>query len=86
MKVELLRFDSTSKLHPYPRVSWRFESIIHFVRDKPNNMTHVSLKTPRVTTIHNDYQKVEPGPPYPSAGFQRNSSTGIHGWPPHYPI
>jgi hypothetical protein len=40
------------------------------------------MKTPRVATVHNDYQRVEPGPPYPSASLSRDTSTGIRGWPP----
>jgi hypothetical protein len=35
---------------------------IHLSRDKPDNTTHMSLKTPRVTIVHDDYQRVEPGP------------------------
>jgi hypothetical protein len=42
MKVELLRLDSVSKSHPYPRVSRRFELIYTLQGIKPNNMTHVS--------------------------------------------
>jgi hypothetical protein len=39
----------------------------------------------RVATVHDDYQRVESGPPYPSAGLPRDTSSGICGWPPHYP-
>jgi hypothetical protein len=58
---------------------------IHLASDKPHSMTHVSLKTPRVATVHDDYQRVESGPPYPSEGLPCDTSTGIHGCPPHYP-
>jgi hypothetical protein len=43
------------------------------------------MKTLRVTTIHDDYQGVEPSAPHPSVGLPRDTSTGIRGWPPHYP-
>jgi hypothetical protein len=42
MKVELLRLDSTSKPHPYPRVSQRSELIYTLQGIKPDNTTHVS--------------------------------------------
>jgi hypothetical protein len=41
------------------RVSQRFESIIHLARDKSDNTTHVSPKTSRVATVHDDDQIVE---------------------------
>jgi hypothetical protein len=43
------------------------------------------MKTPRVTTVHDDYQRVEPGPSYPSAGLPRDTSMGIRGWLAQYP-
>jgi hypothetical protein len=39
MKVELLRLDSASKAHPYPRVSRRFESIYTLQGINPGNTT-----------------------------------------------
>jgi hypothetical protein len=44
-----------------------------------------ATQAPRVATIHDDYQRVKSGPPYPSAGLPRDTSLGIRGWPPHYP-
>jgi hypothetical protein len=44
------------------------------------------MKTPRVAIVHDDFQGVEPGAPYPSAGLPCDTTTGISGWPPHYPI
>jgi hypothetical protein len=35
-----------------------------------------ATKTTRVTTFHEDYQRVELGPPYPSAIFHMKTSTG----------
>jgi hypothetical protein len=43
------------------------------------------MKTPREATVHDDYQRVESGPPYPSAGLPCDTSMGTCGWPPHYP-
>jgi hypothetical protein len=37
---------------------------------KGNNLTTRNMwatEAPRVATVHDDYQRVEPGPPYPSA-------------------
>jgi hypothetical protein len=48
-------------------------------------MTHVSHEGTRVATVHDDYQRVEPGPPYHIAGLPRDTLMGIYGWPPHYP-
>jgi hypothetical protein len=42
-------------------------------------------KTPQVAIFHDDCKGVKPGPPYPSACFSRDTSTGIRGWPTHYP-
>jgi hypothetical protein len=39
---------------------------------------------PRVATIHDNYQRAEPGPPYPSASLPHDTSMGIRGCPPHY--
>jgi hypothetical protein len=44
------------------------------------------MKTPRVATMHGDYQRVESVLPYPSAGLPRDTVMGIRGWPPQYPI
>jgi hypothetical protein len=45
-----------------------------------------ATKAPRVTTVHNDFRRVELDPPYTSAHLPRDTSTGIHSWPPHYPF
>jgi hypothetical protein len=44
-----------------------------------------STKATWVATFHDDYQRVESSPPYPSVGLPRETSTGIRGCPPHYP-
>jgi hypothetical protein len=44
-----------------------------------------ATKAQRVATVHDDYQRVELGPPYPSADLPHDTTAGIHGWPPHYP-
>jgi hypothetical protein len=60
---------------------------IHLAWDKPDNMTHMSLKTSRVATVHDDDQRVEPDPPYPSARLPHDTTLGaICGWPMHYPF
>jgi hypothetical protein len=42
-------------------------------------------KTPRVAIVHGNYQRVEPSPPYPSAGLPCDTLMDIRGWRPHYP-
>jgi hypothetical protein len=37
--------------------------------------------TPQVATVHDNYQRVELGPPYRSACLPRDTSMGIRGWP-----
>jgi hypothetical protein len=76
---------SVNKHHPYPRVSRRLESI--YILQGNNLITWQTwvTQTPWVATVHDDYQRVKPGPPYPSACLPRDTSTGIRGWPPHYP-
>jgi hypothetical protein len=58
-----------SSHHPFLRVSRKFESIYNLARVKHHNTTHMSHKS-------------TPSPPYPSAGFPRNTLTGIRGCPP----
>jgi hypothetical protein len=48
----------------------------HLARYQPSNTTHVSHEGTRVTTFHNDYQRVESGPPYPGVVFHVKTSTG----------
>jgi hypothetical protein len=79
MKYNCYEMTATGKCYPYPRVSWRFESIQNLARE--NNLTtwHTwATKASRVTTVHNDYQRVEPGPPYPSAIFHAYALVGCH--------
>jgi hypothetical protein len=61
---------SMGKCYPYSRVSWRLKSIYNLARE--NNMTiqHMwATKAPRVAIVHDDYQRVKLGSPYPSAIF-----------------
>jgi hypothetical protein len=37
-------------------------------------MTHMSLKTPQVAIVHDDYQRVKLGPPHPSAHLPHDMS------------
>jgi hypothetical protein len=56
---------------------------------KGNNLStwHTwTTTTPWATIVHDDYQRVESGPYYPSAGLPHDTLTGIRGWPPHYPF
>jgi hypothetical protein len=48
----------------------------HIARYQPVNTTHVSHEGTRVATFHDDYQRVEPGPPYPSVVFHAKTLTG----------
>jgi hypothetical protein len=59
---------ATGKCYPYLRVIT--ETRVNFTPCKGNNLTtrHTRAKrASRVATVHDDYQRVEPGPPYPSA-------------------
>jgi hypothetical protein len=53
-----------------------------------NNLTiwHMwATQAPLMAIVHDDYKKVEPDPPYPSASLPRDTSPGIRGCPLHYP-
>jgi hypothetical protein len=40
-----------------------------------------------VAIVHDDYQRVEPGPPYPSARLPRDTTLrAIRARPMHYPL
>jgi hypothetical protein len=65
-----------NKPHPYPRVSRRFESIVNLQGINLATRHTWATKVTRVATFHDDYQRVEPGPPYPSAIFHVKASTG----------
>jgi hypothetical protein len=43
------------------------------------------MKATRVATFHDDYQRVDPGPPYPSVVFHAKPQRAVRGWPEHYP-
>jgi hypothetical protein len=43
------------------------------------------MKATRVATFHDDYQRVDPGPPYPSAVFHAKPRRVVREWPEHYP-
>jgi hypothetical protein len=47
--------------------------------------TREVTKTPHVAIVHDNYQRVKPGPSYPSACLPRDTSTSIRGWSTHYP-
>jgi hypothetical protein len=71
-----------SSHHPSLRVPWRFRSYPSW---KGNNLItwHTwATKAPWEATVHDYYQRVEPGPPHPSASLPHDTSMGIHGWPP----
>jgi hypothetical protein len=75
MKVELLRLDSANKSSP---ISEGVAEIrINSQPCKGINLTtwHTQARrAPRVATVHDDYQRVEPGPPYRSAVFHAYAS------------
>jgi hypothetical protein len=71
-KLHYYWMTATGKCYPYPRVI--VETRVNFTPCKGNNLTtwHMwARRAPWVATIHDDYQRVKPGPPYPSARLQR---------------
>jgi hypothetical protein len=46
---------------------------IYLAREQPNNMTHESHTDTTSGTVHDDYQRVQQGPPYPSAGLPHDT-------------
>jgi hypothetical protein len=70
MKVELLSNDCNKQVSPMSEgfaVTW-----VNFKPYKGINMTTrhpQARRAPQVATVDNDYQRVEPGLPYPSAIF-----------------
>jgi hypothetical protein len=77
-----------NKLHPYPRVSRRFKSIVTL--QEKNNLTtrHTwATKATQVSTFHDDYQRVETGPYLalvPSSTWKPRWV--VRGWPEHCPF
>jgi hypothetical protein len=65
-----------NKPHPYPRVSRRFKSIVTLQGINLATWHMWTTKATRVVTFHNVYQRVEPGPPYPSVVFHAKTSMG----------
>jgi hypothetical protein len=70
-----------------------FESIVVIrINCKPRKDNHLTtrhsrvMRTPRVATVHYDYQRVKLDPPYPSACPPHDTLMGICGWPTHYPL
>jgi hypothetical protein len=60
---------------------------INFKPYKHNHLTtrHSRvMKAQQVEIVHDDYQRIRPGPPYPSAHLPRDTLTGIRGWLMHY--
>jgi hypothetical protein len=64
-----------NKPHTYPRVSRRFESIVTLQGINLATRHTWATKATRVATFRDDYQRVDPGPPYPSVIFHVKSST-----------
>jgi hypothetical protein len=87
MKLNNSTFERGEQASPISKGVTEIRISIHLTRDKPNNMTHMSLKTPRVAMVHDNDQRVKTGPPYPSARLPRDTTLGaIRGWPMHYPF
>jgi hypothetical protein len=82
--MDFLRNDSSEQASP---ISEGVVKIWINITLQDNNLTirHTwATQAPRVTTVHDDNQRVEPDPSYPSAGLPRDTSSGIRGWLPHY--
>jgi hypothetical protein len=87
MKLNNSTFERAEQVSPISEGVAEIRMNIHLERDKPDNTTHVSLKTIRVATVHDDDQRVEPNRPFPSARLPRDTTLGaIRGWPMHYPF
>jgi hypothetical protein len=85
VKWHFYKMTAANKHHPYRGCHGDSKQYTPY---KGNNLTtwHTWVtKAPRMIIVHDDYQRVEPGSAYPSAGLPRDISTGIRGWPPHYP-
>jgi hypothetical protein len=65
-----------NKPHPHPRVSQRFESIVTLQGINLTTRHMWATKATRVATFHDGYQRVEPGPPYPSVIIHTKTTTG----------
>jgi hypothetical protein len=86
MKVELLRLDAASK--PSPISEGVVQIQIIYTLQGINLTTQHSrvMKTPRTTIVHDAIKVSVWVLPHPSARLPRDTVTGIHGWPMHYPI
>jgi hypothetical protein len=73
--MTLLRLNTVNKSHPYSRVPRRFESIVTLQGINLATRHTWATKAIRVTTFRDDYQRIEPDPPYPSAVFHTKTST-----------
>jgi hypothetical protein len=79
MKLIILHLDAANKHHSFPRVSRRFESIVNHAREITwQHDTHGPRRHHGGggTIVHDDYQRVEPCPPYPSARLPRVCLSG----------
>jgi hypothetical protein len=65
-----------NKPHPYLRVLRRFESIVTLQGINLATWHTWATKATWVATVRDDYQRVEPGPPYPSVVFHTKTSMG----------
>jgi hypothetical protein len=85
MKLKFLHLNSAIKPTPISEVVMEIR-IVYTLQGINLTTRHPRVtKTPRVAIVHDYYQRVKLGPPYPSASLPRDTSTGIHGWHPHYP-
>jgi hypothetical protein len=85
MKFKFLRLDLASKSSPISEGVVEIRIDIHLPREKPDNAT---LKSHEHTMSGNSSRRDQGddlGPPHPSASLPCDTSTGIRGWPMHYP-
>jgi hypothetical protein len=69
-------FEHSEQASPISKDVTEIRITSHLARYQPGNMTHVSHEGTRVATFRDDYQKVEPSPPYPSVVFHVKTSMG----------
>jgi hypothetical protein len=88
MKLIILRFNTAIK--PSPLSKGVMEIQINNQPCKGIKLTTCytrAWRAPRVAIVHDDYQRVEPGPPYPSARLPRDTTLrAIRARPMHYPL
>jgi hypothetical protein len=86
MEFALLQNDYSEQASPISEGAAEIQ--INIILQGTNLTTRHTWVTqaPWVVTVHDDYQRVESGPPYHSAGFLHDTSMDIRGWPHTIPM